>query len=100
MGHHAQECKGRAVGAGQAIARPPFGRSLGKGRQKSSCACATGIYSSILGLFVSDFIVLHTNYSSSHIIVGCEPHHHILASYRPERVAMGHALLHLSTQAT
>ena len=42
-------CSTRAVGAGQAgqaIALPLFGRSLGKGRQKCSCACAVEVYSS------------------------------------------------------
>ena len=39
----------------------------------------------ILGLFVSDFIALHINYSIPLIVVGCEPDHHILlASYGPD----------------
>ena len=37
----------------------------------------------LLALFVSDFITLQANYSSSLIVVGCEPDHHIFASYGP-----------------
>ena len=39
--------------------------------------------SAILGLIVSDFIALHINYSIPLIVVGCEPDHHIFASYSP-----------------
>ena len=79
----------RAVGAGQAgqaIAWPLFGRSLGKGRQECSCACAMEVYSSSWcnsWTVCKWFIALHTNYSSSLIVIGCEPDHHIFASYGP-----------------
>ena len=60
-------------------------------RQIFSCACAIGfIYqvAEILGLFVSDFIALHTNSSSSLFVVGYEPDHHIFASYGPVPLLM------------
>ena len=39
----------------------------------------------ILGLFVSDFIALHINCSIPLIVAGCEPDHHIFASYGPDK---------------
>ena len=56
-----------------------FGRSLGKGRQRFLCACAIGVWCNSW----TDFIALHTNFSSSLIIVGYEPDHQIFASYGP-----------------
>ena len=79
----------RAVGAGQAgqaVAWPLFGHSLGKGRQECSCTCAMEVYLSSWcnsWTVCEWFIALHTYYSSSLIVVGCEPDHHIFASYGP-----------------